>query len=94
VLVIRVYQWTLSPLLGGQCRFYPTCSQYAIEAYRLHRPLRATALVVGRLARCQPFARGGYDPVPIPAGHSRQGTTNPMGSSDGGGADARCSSDG
>jgi len=61
---IRVYQWTLSPLLGGQCRFEPTCSRYAEEAFRTHGLLRGAWLTVRRLVRCQPFCRGGYDPVP------------------------------
>lgn len=67
ILAIRLYQALLGPLLGGQCRFHPTCSHYAIEAYRIHNPLRATWLVARRLARCQPLCKGGFDPVPEPA---------------------------
>jgi uncharacterized protein len=66
ILLIRIYQVTLSPLMGGQCRFRPTCSEYAIEAYRLHNPLRASWLTLRRLARCHPFGGHGYDPVPLP----------------------------
>lgn len=66
ILLIRLYQVTLSPLMGGQCRFRPTCSEYAIEAYRLHNPLRASWLTLRRLARCHPFGGHGYDPVPLP----------------------------
>lgn len=66
VAMIRVYQWTLSPFIGGQCRFYPTCSHYGLEAYRVHGVIRGTALTLSRLLRCQPFSKGGYDPVPLP----------------------------
>lgn len=64
IAAIRVYQWTLSPFMGGQCRFHPTCSRYAEEAYRRHGAWRGTKLSVLRLLRCHPFHRGGYDPVP------------------------------
>ena len=63
---IRLYQLTLRPALGKQCRFVPTCSDYGLEAYRLHGPIRGTRLTAWRLFRCQPFCKGGYDPVPIP----------------------------
>lgn len=64
--LIRLYRVTLSPLVGRQCRFEPTCSRYAEHAYRLHGPVRGSLLTLRRLARCHPLARGGYDPVPIP----------------------------
>ena len=70
ILLIRLYQVTLSPLFRGQCRFHPSCSVYAIEAYREHGPYRGTVLTARRLLRCHPFTRGGYDPVPL-AGHDR-----------------------
>ena len=63
---IHLYRCTLSPVFGGQCRFYPTCSQYGLDAYRLHNPLWATWLTARRLARCHPFGGSGYDPVPAP----------------------------
>lgn len=66
VLVIRVYRVTLSPFIGGQCRYEPTCSVYGLEAYRLHGPIRGTRLTLSRILRCHPFVKGGYDPVPIP----------------------------
>lgn len=70
LLVIRVYQRTLSPALPiltmGQCgcRFTPTCSHYAAEAIRTHGALHGTALAALRLARCTPLHPGGHDPVP------------------------------
>lgn len=64
VALIRLYQLTLSPFLGRWCRFQPTCSNYGLEAYRTHGPWRGTWLTAWRLLRCQPFSRGGFDPVP------------------------------
>lgn len=64
IWAIRLYQRFLSPLLGQNCRFHPSCSQYAIEALRDHGLLRGSALTVWRILRCQPFCRGGHDPVP------------------------------
>ena len=61
---IKIYQWTISPLLPRCCRFTPSCSQYAIEAFKLHGMLKGSALTVWRLLRCQPFGKGGFDPVP------------------------------
>ncbi len=61
---IRLYRLTLSPILGRQCRFQPTCSHYALDAYHTHGPFGGTRLTLWRLLRCQPFCRGGYDPVP------------------------------
>lgn len=63
VLLIWVYRLTLSPILGGHCRFHPTCSQYALDAYRERGVWQGTALTMRRLGRCHPFAKGGYDPV-------------------------------
>jgi uncharacterized protein len=63
-LLIRVYQLAISPLLGARCRFYPSCSQYALEAVSVHGSLRGSALALRRIARCHPFHEGGYDPVP------------------------------
>ena len=64
--LIHVYRLTLSGWLGGQCRFYPTCSHYAEDAVRLHGAVRGSAMTVWRVARCGPFTRGGVDPVPPP----------------------------
>jgi putative membrane protein insertion efficiency factor len=66
VVPIRIYQRTLSPLLGPRCRFYPSCSHYAIEAIERHGAARGTWLAAKRLVRCHPLSAGGYDPVPEP----------------------------
>ncbi len=66
ILAIRFYQVTLAPLLSGHCRFIPTCSNYAIDAYRLHGPVRGSWLTLRRLARCHPWGGNGFDPVPEP----------------------------
>jgi uncharacterized protein len=63
--LIRAYQLCLSPLLGPRCRFYPSCSQYALEAVRAHGSLRGSWLSLRRLSRCHPWHAGGYDPVPV-----------------------------
>jgi len=66
VALIKLYQITLSPFLGGHCRFIPTCSHYGVEALRTHGPFRGTWLTIVRLSRCHPFSgRSGYDPVPL-----------------------------
>ncbi|MGQ9512255.1 membrane protein insertion efficiency factor YidD [Thermodesulfitimonas sp.] len=64
VLLIRAYQVMLSPLIPPRCRFYPTCSQYALEAIERHGVLDGGLLALRRFGRCHPFGRGGYDPVP------------------------------
>jgi uncharacterized protein len=66
-LLIRIYQWTLSPLLGPRCRFYPSCSQYALEAIERFGLVKGGWLAVARLARCHPWHAGGFDPVPAAA---------------------------
>jgi len=62
--LIHLYRLTLSGWLGGQCRFYPTCSHYAEDAVRLHGAVRGSVMAVWRIARCGPFTRGGVDRVP------------------------------
>jgi putative membrane protein insertion efficiency factor len=64
VLLIRGYQLLLSPIVGGGCRFDPSCSVYAINAFETHGPLRGLVLTVRRIGRCHPFGGHGYDPVP------------------------------
>ncbi|MFH0879045.1 MAG: membrane protein insertion efficiency factor YidD [Lentisphaerota bacterium] len=64
IALIKLYQWTLSPLLGPCCRFHPNCSAYCVEALETHGLFRGAWLGVCRLLRCHPFHPGGYDPVP------------------------------
>ena len=59
---VRVYQWTLSPILGRQCRFTPSCSNYFIGAVRKHGPISGSLRGVWRICRCNPFCQGGHDP--------------------------------
>jgi len=61
---IQLYRWFVSPLLGPNCRFYPTCSCYAQDSIRRHGPVRGTWLGLRRILRCHPWHPGGYDPVP------------------------------
>ena len=61
--LIRLYQWTLSPLLGPRCRFYPSCSRYAFEAVGRYGVLRGGWLAMKRIGRCHPWHPGGIDPV-------------------------------
>lgn len=61
---VRLYQWTLRPFIGANCRFYPTCSEYAVDALRRHGALRGAGLAGWRVLRCNPWTQGGYDPVP------------------------------
>lgn len=61
---IRFYQRAISPYLPRNCRYYPTCSQYAAEAVRRYGAWKGMGLAVGRIFRCHPFHPGGYDPVP------------------------------
>ncbi len=64
ILGVRLYQVALSPLLGGSCRYFPSCSAYAIEALERHGAMRGSWLAIRRIGRCHPFRPGGYDPVP------------------------------
>jgi len=64
-------------MLGQHCRFHPSCSQYAIEALRGRGVLTGSALALWRIARCQPFSRGGYDPVPLRGGKEKPASNAP-----------------
>lgn len=65
-LPIVAYRRWISPAMPARCRFYPSCSAYALEAVAVHGPIRGVWLTIRRLLRCQPFHPGGYDPVPPP----------------------------
>ncbi len=64
ILGVKAYRLLLSPWLGSQCRFTPTCSAYALQALEQHGAVAGSYLVARRLARCQPWCQGGCDPVP------------------------------
>ncbi len=71
IVPVRAYQWSISPLLGPNCRYEPTCSAYAIEALQGHGLLRGGWLTIRRLLRCHPWGGSGYDPVPCTAHGSK-----------------------
>lgn len=64
VILIKLYQKTISPLTPPSCRFYPTCSNYGIEAIRTHGMIKGGFLTIKRILKCHPFHPGGVDPVP------------------------------
>jgi len=64
IALIRLYQMIISPWLGSQCRYTPTCSQYGIEALKKYGPIKGLWLTIKRIARCNPWASHGHDPVP------------------------------
>jgi len=64
ILLIKIYQKIISPLIGPKCRFTPTCSNYAIDALKKHGIFRGSWLAVKRIAKCHPWGGSGYDPVP------------------------------
>jgi len=64
IALVKVYQWLLSPFFGQQCRFYPTCSQYSVEALQKYGAVRGSVYTLRRLVRCHPWCDGGHDPVP------------------------------
>lgn len=66
VFLIKIYQWVLSPFLGSNCRFQPTCSHYALEALRTHGVFTGFYLSIVRISKCHPWGASGYDPVPQP----------------------------
>ena len=64
IAIVRGYKKFISPLLPPSCRFTPTCSEYAMEAISKHGAIKGSMLAIWRILRCNPFCKGGYDPVP------------------------------
>jgi uncharacterized protein len=64
LLLLRGYQYAIRPLLGANCRFYPSCSDYALDAIDRHGVVKGAWLALRRVARCHPYHPGGFDPVP------------------------------
>lgn len=64
ILLIKLYQWIISPVLGPKCRYTPSCSAYALEAFRKYGPIKGGWLAMKRISRCHPWGGHGYDPVP------------------------------
>ncbi len=73
IVLIRAYQYALSPFVGQHCRFYPSCSHYAVEAIERHGVVHGGWLAMRRLARCHPWHAGGVDPVPTERQSSSHG---------------------
>ncbi|KDE40998.1 Protein YidD [Nitrincola lacisaponensis] len=70
ILLVKFYQYFISPMLPPSCRYEPTCSAYMIEAIQVHGPLKGLYLGIRRVLRCHPLREGGYDPVPPKCGCS------------------------
>ena len=64
LIIIKIYQYLISPLTGASCRFTPTCSQYGVEAIKKYGPFKGGWLTIKRIARCHPWGTHGYDPLP------------------------------
>ncbi|MGQ9819260.1 MAG: membrane protein insertion efficiency factor YidD [Candidatus Kapaibacteriales bacterium] len=64
IFLVKIYKWVISPLFPSSCRFYPTCSEYTIEALHKHGSIIGLWYGFKRILRCNPFNKGGYDPVP------------------------------
>ncbi len=77
-LLIRGYQLFVSPVLGANCRYAPSCSQYAIEAIESHGAVRGSWLAVKRIGRCHPWGGSGYDPVPSERDHDHTAGARPQ----------------
>ncbi|AFC74677.1 membrane protein insertion efficiency factor YidD [Candidatus Rickettsia barbariae] len=71
LLLLGFYQYFISPLLGNNCRFHPTCSEYAKEAISMHGSIKGLWFTFKRIIKCQPFCDGGYDTVPISIKNSK-----------------------
>ncbi len=64
ILLVRVYQLIVSPMLGSNCRFMPTCSEYALESLKTYGLIKGTYLTIKRIGKCHPWGSNGYDPIP------------------------------
>lgn len=64
IMLIKLYQWIISPWLGQKCRYTPTCSHYAVEALKKYGPVKGLWLTIRRVSKCHPWGGHGYDPVP------------------------------
>jgi putative membrane protein insertion efficiency factor len=64
ILLIKLYQWILSPMLGPKCRYTPTCSNYALEAFKKYGPIKGFWLTLKRVGSCHPWGGHGHDPIP------------------------------
>ncbi len=64
ILLIKFYQWVISPIIGPKCRFTPTCSQYGIDAIKKYGPFKGVWLTMKRVSKCHPWGGHGHDPVP------------------------------
>lgn len=64
IILIKFYQWCISPWLGSRCRYTPTCSQYGLEAFKKHGAFKGGWLTIKRILSCHPWGGHGYDPVP------------------------------
>lgn len=64
MLLVKVYQWVISPLFPSSCRFYPTCSEYSYQAFKRFGVIKGGWLSVKRISKCHPYHEGGFDPVP------------------------------
>jgi putative membrane protein insertion efficiency factor len=71
IVLVKGYQYALSPLLGSNCRYHPTCSSYTIEAIKLHGAGKGFLMGAWRIVRCNPFSKGGYEPVPGSCEHAQ-----------------------
>lgn len=63
IIIIKIYKYTIDPLLASNCRFYPTCSNYAIDALKKYKIHKSIFYIIKRIIKCNPFFYGGYDPI-------------------------------
>ncbi|MCH9671850.1 MAG: membrane protein insertion efficiency factor YidD [Gammaproteobacteria bacterium] len=77
IATIRAYRYVISPLLGPRCRFFPSCSEYAMEALETFGPIKGSGLAARRLLKCHPWHPGGYDPCPTHGDQCAQSDTTP-----------------